>query len=291
MWDSTIRCVLLDYKLTLSAKLNGLLLLILGSEEVGNLVMLLHVMFNCCFRCWNEPRRILVPVKRWRRGICLLFCCFPGHPSDHWIYGLSRGKLDPLLLDPTWFTCIGNLGLVGRSRFGSPKPWPDITLFWPWYSIRISRPSVVYWHRYVAWLIFRPFRRWPLILQLVRMFYSFMENFFLFSSFFFNSAEHHVLYQYNIVNAANHYMGLIQTETVSPYFFFLSSSKGRLRSRTSCHPCSHTTSLTLSHQHLSHWTLHSMILLSTAVVHRRGHWQSRTLMIFSSSVLTFSLNF
>ena len=64
MWDSTIRCVLLDYKLTLSAKLNGLLLLILGSEEVGNLVMLLHVMFNCCFRCWNEPRRILVPVKR-----------------------------------------------------------------------------------------------------------------------------------------------------------------------------------------------------------------------------------
>ncbi|PPQ70273.1 hypothetical protein CVT26_014562 [Gymnopilus dilepis] len=30
------------------------------------------------------------------------------------------------------------------------------------------------------------------------------------------TAEHHVLYQYNIVNAANHYMGLIQTET--PYY-------------------------------------------------------------------------
>ncbi|KIY69225.1 glycoside hydrolase family 55 protein [Cylindrobasidium torrendii FP15055 ss-10] len=29
-------------------------------------------------------------------------------------------------------------------------------------------------------------------------------------------SEHHTLYQYNIVNAANHYMGLIQTET--PYF-------------------------------------------------------------------------
>jgi hypothetical protein len=30
------------------------------------------------------------------------------------------------------------------------------------------------------------------------------------------ASEHHVLYQYNIVNAQNHYMGLIQTET--PYF-------------------------------------------------------------------------
>jgi hypothetical protein len=27
-------------------------------------------------------------------------------------------------------------------------------------------------------------------------------------------AEHHVLYQYSLVNAKNHYMGLIQTETV-----------------------------------------------------------------------------
>ncbi|PPQ70366.1 hypothetical protein CVT24_013141 [Panaeolus cyanescens] len=30
------------------------------------------------------------------------------------------------------------------------------------------------------------------------------------------ASEHHVIYQYNIVNAANHYMGLIQTE--SPYY-------------------------------------------------------------------------
>jgi len=30
------------------------------------------------------------------------------------------------------------------------------------------------------------------------------------------AAEHHALYQYNLVNAANHYMGLIQTET--PYY-------------------------------------------------------------------------
>ncbi|KAJ3501572.1 hypothetical protein NLJ89_g9279 [Agrocybe chaxingu] len=30
------------------------------------------------------------------------------------------------------------------------------------------------------------------------------------------TAEHHTIYQYNLVNAANHYMGLIQTE--SPYF-------------------------------------------------------------------------
>jgi hypothetical protein len=29
------------------------------------------------------------------------------------------------------------------------------------------------------------------------------------------ASEHHVLYQYNLVNAASHYLGLIQTETVS----------------------------------------------------------------------------
>ena len=32
-------------------------------------------------------------------------------------------------------------------------------------------------------------------------------------------AEHHVLYQYRLVNAANHYMGLIQTESVSTINF------------------------------------------------------------------------
>ena len=35
-----------------------------------------------------------------------------------------------------------------------------------------------------------------------------------------NKAEHHVLYQYHLVNAANHYMGLIQTETVSNNFIY-----------------------------------------------------------------------
>jgi len=35
-----------------------------------------------------------------------------------------------------------------------------------------------------------------------------------------NKAEHHVLYQYHLVNAANHYMGLIQTETVSKTFLY-----------------------------------------------------------------------
>ena len=33
------------------------------------------------------------------------------------------------------------------------------------------------------------------------------------------TAEHHVLYQYRLVGAANHYMGLIQTETVSHISF------------------------------------------------------------------------
>ena len=32
------------------------------------------------------------------------------------------------------------------------------------------------------------------------------------------TAEHHVLYQYNLVDARNHYMGLIQTETVSSQY-------------------------------------------------------------------------
>ena len=36
-----------------------------------------------------------------------------------------------------------------------------------------------------------------------------------------NKAEHHVLYQYHLVNAANHYMGLIQTETVSNNFIYM----------------------------------------------------------------------
>lgn len=30
-----------------------------------------------------------------------------------------------------------------------------------------------------------------------------------------NAAEHHTLYQYSLAGAQNHYMGLIQTETVS----------------------------------------------------------------------------
>lgn len=35
-------------------------------------------------------------------------------------------------------------------------------------------------------------------------------------NFIVRLAEHHVLYQYNLVNAANHYLGLIQTESVGP---------------------------------------------------------------------------
>ena len=34
-----------------------------------------------------------------------------------------------------------------------------------------------------------------------------------------NKAEHHVIYQYRLVNAADHYMGLIQTESVSQHIF------------------------------------------------------------------------
>ena len=34
-------------------------------------------------------------------------------------------------------------------------------------------------------------------------------------------AEHHVLYQYSLVGAQNHYLGLLQTETVSLYFLLM----------------------------------------------------------------------
>ncbi len=34
------------------------------------------------------------------------------------------------------------------------------------------------------------------------------------------TAEHHSLYQYNLVHAKDHYMGLIQTETVGPLHHF-----------------------------------------------------------------------
>ena len=37
----------------------------------------------------------------------------------------------------------------------------------------------------------------------------------------FYKAEHHVLYQYHLENAANHYMGLIQTESVSNDFLYV----------------------------------------------------------------------
>ena len=38
------------------------------------------------------------------------------------------------------------------------------------------------------------------------------------------SAEHATLYQYNLVNAQNHYIGFAQTETVGDHLAFLSSS-------------------------------------------------------------------
>ena len=53
-----------------------------------------------------------------------------------------------------------------------------------------------------------------------------------------NKAEHHVLYQYHLVNAANHYMGLIQTETVSNnllYKYNLVNSDYSLISNPSLH--------------------------------------------------------
>lgn len=115
------------------------------------------------FRCWYEPRWIRVSIKRCGRVRFLLWR-FPGYPSDLSIYGLPRGKVDSLLNYDPWFDtifkCTGNLGLASRSRFGPLRPGANISLFCPWYSIRISGSSVVNWHRCVSWLIFNPFRHW-----------------------------------------------------------------------------------------------------------------------------------
>ena len=39
--------------------------------------------------------------------------------------------------------------------------------------------------------------------------------------------EHNIIYQYYLFNAVNHYMGLIQTETVRPLFSLLTCTRGR----------------------------------------------------------------
>lgn len=58
-------------------------------------------------------------------------------------------------------------------------------------------------------------------------------------------AEHHVLYQYNLAGAQNHYMGLIQTETVG--LPGLSSSR-QIFHETSSHTTSRTLLLLLRSQ-------------------------------------------
>ena len=72
------------------------------------------------------------------------------------------------------------------------------------------------WHWYVAKLFF--FHLQILNLQCNSLYVILL---FIFQAMILiiNKAEHHVLYQYHLVNAANHYMGLIQTETVSNNLF------------------------------------------------------------------------
>ncbi|KAF4578517.1 hypothetical protein EYR36_000324 [Pleurotus pulmonarius] len=55
-------------------------------------------------------------------------------------------------------------------------------------------------------------------------------------------AEHHVLYQYNLVNAQNHYMGLIQTET--PYYQPAPAAPAPFTSNTAFHDPTFTSSIT-----------------------------------------------
>ncbi|KAL4258481.1 Polygalacturonase QRT3-like protein [Pleurotus pulmonarius] len=56
------------------------------------------------------------------------------------------------------------------------------------------------------------------------------------------TAEHHVLYQYNLVNAQNHYMGLIQTET--PYYQPAPAAPAPFTSNTAFHDPTFTSSIT-----------------------------------------------
>lgn len=72
---------------------------------------------------------------------------------------------------------------------------------------------------------------------------------------FFFLAEHHVEYQYNIVNAANHYMGLIQTETVRQFhhFAFLHWLNFSVL-LSAVLPAEPRSSFAFQHQHNSQWS-------------------------------------
>ena len=94
-------------------------------------------------------------------------------------------------------------------------------------------------------------------------------------------AEHHVIYQYRLVNAKDHYMGLIQTESVSGRQNLDLDLLGSLISVYS----SLTTNLTRHLQLRSISMANSTILRCMTIQPRRhGGCQSRILITFSSSV-------
>jgi len=116
---------------------------------------------------------------------------------------------------------VGNLGLVSWSW---SRWWlPSIYLFWQRYSVRVCRTCLDDWHRYVLLaapgillttlylhlLFLVVWSRWSACKSICRDSEAFVADHRT------AVAEHHVMYQYSLVNAKNHWMGLIQTETVS----------------------------------------------------------------------------
>ena len=73
------------------------------------------------------------------------------------------------------------------------------------------------WYWYVA----KPFLIYRFLLLRLTACMCILFSFVIGLVLIINKAEHHVLYQYHLVNAANHYMGLIQTETVSNNLLYI----------------------------------------------------------------------
>lgn len=116
---------------------------------------------------------------------------------------------------------VGNLGLVSWSW----SWWwlPSVYLFWQRYSVRVCRTCLDDWYRYVLlatpgillttlylhMLFLVVWSQWSACESICRDSEAFVADHRI------AVAEHHVMYQYSLVNAKNHWMGLIQTETVS----------------------------------------------------------------------------
>ena len=104
------------------------------------------------------------------------------------------------------------MDLASGPRFGHSWTRADICVCWPRHPLRVLWTCMDDWYWYVAKLF-------PRFLKILTLFadslYVYSLIIFMVLVLIINKAEHNVLYQYHLVNATNHYMGLIQTESVS----------------------------------------------------------------------------